>query len=280
MKRPDIRENGSFVIIFTDLDDTLLDHDSYDWEKAKPSLTYCQKTGIPVILVSSKTRAEIAELHKAMALKTPFVSENGGGIFFPKDFFEGDTDKEFTQIGDMWKIELGTPYKILVKELKEIGHELGVVLRGFSDMTPKEVSEVTGLSEDGSVLALSREFDEPFIISGKNDIDRAALERVAAKRGLKISRGGRFFHLHGNNDKGEAVGRLLSFYREKYGPVFALALGDSPNDYGMFRRVDQPILIRSERTFPGIESEFPGIIITDQPGPEGWNSVVLGLLNL
>jgi mannosyl-3-phosphoglycerate phosphatase len=279
MVKADKKGNESFIIIFTDLDDTLLDHDSYDWEKAKPSLAYCQKTGIPVILVSSKTRVEIAELHMTMGLNTPFVSENGGGIFFPLDFFEGNAGKDFMQIGDVWKLELGIPYRNLVKELKEIGRELGVILRGFSDMTPKEVSELTGLSEERSLLALSREFDEPFIIAGKDDIDSAALERVAAKKGLRISRGGRFFHLHGNNDKGEAISRLLSFYREKHGPVFALALGDSPNDFDMFRRVDQPILVRSEKTFPGIESEFPGIIITDKPGPEGWNSAVLGLLN-
>ena len=74
---------AGFFLIFSDLDDTLLEHDSYRWEKAGPALGYCINSNIPVILVSSKTRVEIQAIHRAMGLDFPFVSENGGGIFFP-----------------------------------------------------------------------------------------------------------------------------------------------------------------------------------------------------
>ena len=146
-------------------------------------------------------------------------------------------------------------------------------------MTAKEVSEITGLSEQKSLLALSREFDEPFIILGKNDIDGATLDRVAAKRGLRISRGGRFFHLHGNNDKGEAISRLLSIYQERFGPIFAVALGDSPNDFSMLKRVTHPVLIRSSRQFPELQDLIPGLQVTKEKGPKGWNAAVLDLLH-
>ncbi len=273
----DIKEKRQ-IIIFTDLDDTLLDHVSYRWEMAEPALEFCKKLGIPVIPVSSKTRAEIEKIHKAMGLHTPFISENGGGVFFPQDFFEDDPGRGFIKTGSLWKLELGTPYEILARSLKEIGCELNMDLRGFSNMTLKEVSWLTGLSEEDSLASMSREFDEPFLLTDIDKADVTALERAAAKRGLKISQGGRFFHLHGNNDKGEAIMRLLSFYTARYRTIFSIALGDSPNDFSMFKRVDKPVLVRSEKVFPGLESEFPGIIITNKPGPEGWNSAVLSLL--
>lgn len=45
-------------ILFTDLDGTLLDHESYEWKEAKPALDLCKERRVPIILVSSKTRAE------------------------------------------------------------------------------------------------------------------------------------------------------------------------------------------------------------------------------
>ena len=74
------------AIIFTDLDGTLLDHSSYQWDRAKPALDLCQRFHVPVVLVSSKTRAEMVKLKDELGLSHPFISENGGGIFFPKEF--------------------------------------------------------------------------------------------------------------------------------------------------------------------------------------------------
>jgi len=41
----------SLIVIFTDLDGTLLDHDSYSWEEAVPALERCKGLRVPVILV-------------------------------------------------------------------------------------------------------------------------------------------------------------------------------------------------------------------------------------
>ena len=47
-------------IFFSDLDGTLLDHENYDWSAAKPALSELKRQGLPLILASSKTAAEIA----------------------------------------------------------------------------------------------------------------------------------------------------------------------------------------------------------------------------
>ncbi len=43
------------TLVFTDLDGTLLNHDDYSWEAARPALEELQRQSIPLILVSSKT---------------------------------------------------------------------------------------------------------------------------------------------------------------------------------------------------------------------------------
>lgn len=269
----------SFFLIFSDLDDTLLDHYSYKWEKAEPALKHCINSNIPVILVSSKTRAEIQTIHSTMGLDFPFISENGGGIYFPLRYEKDLNSSDFSISEGLIKFTLGKPYKELIVYLKEIAEETGMKLRGFSQMNCKEVMYLTGLKEGPCIKALEREFDEPFLVDEQEDIDTELLYSSAEKRGLRISEGGRFFHLHGDSDKGKAVDWLISFYK-KQGSVYTIALGDSPNDFGMFDVVDQPVLIKSSRCFAdiNIKERYPGIIVTDKNGPEGWNETVMRLL--
>lgn len=268
------------ILIFTDLDDTLLDHTSYRWDKAEPALNLCLRSHIPVIMVSSKTCAEIVILLQEMKLSYPFISENGGGIFFPKGSFNkappGTVLAEKTP--NLWRWSMGTPYESLVRGLQEIREELGWPIRGFSEMTTEEISHLTGLDLEGSRRAAKREYDEPFILLEQENRDLGLLHEAAEKKELKITAGGRFYHLHGKNDKGKAVKKIISWYKESYPRIFSIALGDSPIDFSMFKCVDQPVLIRSSRQFTGLDKKIPGLKITREKGPEGWNSAVLEIV--
>lgn len=96
------------LIIFTDLDGTLLDEE-YSWDKAKPALDLIKKLQIPLVICSSKTRNEIEEYRHPFGVNDPFISENGGAVFIPKDYFPF----KFTyDKGDSYFIiELGAPYR-------------------------------------------------------------------------------------------------------------------------------------------------------------------------
>jgi mannosyl-3-phosphoglycerate phosphatase len=270
-------DNSLFFLVFTDLDGTLLDHDSYQWEKAKPALSYCRNTGTPVIIVSSKTRSEIEIIQRDMNLNFPFISENGGGIYFPGNFLNVQSIKGILPAGDKFKLTLGKPYDYLVSQLDEISKETGIRVQGFSQMSRKEIISLTGLTAEECGRAVRRDFDEPFIILDKES-GETAINSSAEKRGLKVTEGGRFYHLHGQSDKGKAVKHLVSIYKGIYSKIFSFVLGDSPNDFAMFKYADQAVLIRSEKQFDNLEERFPGIVVTETRGPEGWNSAILDLL--
>jgi len=264
-------------VIFTDLDGTLLDHDSYEWAAAKPALDLCKARQVPVVLVSSKTRAEMNPLRQELGLTAPFISENGGGIYFPK---EGKIEPppEALLDKDLWKWSLGMEYTHLVRSLREIREQLRLTIRGFSDMTPEEIAARTGLEMEKSLLAAMREYDEPFILLQEDDRTAERLRQAAVQRGLQISRGGRFYHLHGALDKGDAVQRLTALYRARHSDVKTLGLGDSPNDFPLLRKVDHPFLLGSPGRFPEIETELPELKLMEHPGPRGWNEAVLDVL--
>ena len=64
------------LIVFSDLDGSLLDHDTYDWAPARPALEALRESGIPLVLVSSKTLAELDDYRRQLDLRHPVVAEN------------------------------------------------------------------------------------------------------------------------------------------------------------------------------------------------------------
>ena len=60
-------------LIVTDLDGTLLDHHDYSFEAASASLQDIRALNIPLILASSKTRAEILQLQTELQIDYPFI---------------------------------------------------------------------------------------------------------------------------------------------------------------------------------------------------------------
>ncbi len=281
-------------VIFTDLDGTLLDHDSYSWAEASPALELCRERGIPVVLATSKTRSEIEPLHESLRLSAPFISENGGGIFFPQETdrntlfgslrtdaipMEKEAETVLSENGQrrFRKVSLGVHYERLVEIFREVRNETGVEMRGFSDMDAKEISRLTGLDETGARLAAKREFDEPFLFQSSSG-KMAFLKEAMGRKGLEIVSGGRFFHLTGKNDKGHAMDLLVSWYIRRHEKVLTIALGDSPNDFGMLERSHFPVLVASSKDYSSLKSTIPGLTITEQKGPKGWNKAVLQIL--
>ncbi len=272
--------DAPFYVVFTDLDGTLLDHNTYEWKEAEPALNLCKKLNVPLVFVSSKTRAEMEQLRSRMSIEDPFITENGGGIFFSNTAFKG-MPPDSSPVADtdgLWKCPQGLAYTHLTSALKEIRKELGLNLRGFADMSVDEISHLTGLDPGGSRLAAAREFDEPFIITGDQPPDENVLIKAAEKRGLSISIGGRFYHLQGGNDKGRSMKMIISQYKQSHERVISIALGDSPNDFPMLEGADYPVLVKSQRNFSILKNKIPRLSFSPEMGPVGWNSAVLDIL--
>jgi mannosyl-3-phosphoglycerate phosphatase len=232
------------LIVITDLDGTLLDHENYSFGGAAPALDVIRDLQIPLVIVTSKTRAEVSRLRARLNVPGPDIVENGS-----------------------WSRDYGW----ICSALEETAAETGVTVRGFHNMTPEEISEISGLPSDVATLAAQREFSEPFSI-----LDEAqAPELVAAleKKGLQWTRGGRFYHVFERGGKAAAVAELLRQYPDST----SVGLGDAPNDIGFLQLVDYPVIVNSPRACELIAA-VPKASVTRQPAPEGWSEVLLPLL--
>jgi mannosyl-3-phosphoglycerate phosphatase len=266
------------ILIFTDLDGTLLNHEDYSFEDALPSMHRIRQAGIPLIFTTSKTRRETEHLQRDMEIDDPFIVENGAAIYFPPkytEFFLEDTlhDPPF-QVSQV--IQLGISYDRIRSFIEEVREKFNI--RGFGDMSVQEVSKITGLSLSHAGFAKAREYTEPFIMDPAQDI--YALQGLAVGYGIKITKGGRFHHMIGvNQDKGEAVKVVKDIFNQKKGEKhLTIGLGDSLNDVPMLNNMDIPVIIPHPKK-GYLEATFPGLIRAGEPGSKGWNDVIERLLN-
>lgn len=257
------------LIVVTDLDGTLLDHHDYGFTAALPALRELEKHGIPLVLNSSKTAREMLELRLALGNREPFVVENGAGIYAPLGGGGGDVEA-------FERIVLGTKRSHILRVVRRLREEKGYRFRGFADMDAAALSACTGLAPEEAERALARDFTEPLLWEDspeRLDEFRAALR----PHDIVTVQGGRFLHLSGPVDKGQAIAWLKAWYGGGGAAPRVIALGDSDNDRAMLEAADIAVVVRSPvRPPPALN--HPAVQVTKEEGPAGWNSALLALL--
>jgi mannosyl-3-phosphoglycerate phosphatase family protein len=278
----DMKSAKSSLIIFTDLDGTLIDSE-YTFSNALPALNILKDRSVPLIFCSSKTQREIEVYRDRIGNTAPFIPENGGGIYIPNDYFSSGvlSDLEsgrihFDKDNGFLVLRLGALYDDLRSVILKLRNE-GFRITGFGDMSTEQLMNATGLSEFEAVLAKERGFDEPFEIDRDETRTDEILERIR-KAGYRVTQG-RFHHILGESDKGKAVSILIDCYKRQLGNIFTVGIGDSPNDLPMLETVDYPVAVKKEDGTFDTSLDLPWIHKSDGIGPEGWNRAVLDLLS-
>jgi mannosyl-3-phosphoglycerate phosphatase family protein len=264
------------LVIITDVDGSLLDQETYSYADSLPAISKLLSLQVPLVLCSSKTRAEIRRLRDELHLNDPFIVENGGAICAPEQYFPFPL-RGFNVAGPFQELELGTRVAILRQVLIDTATQCGVKVRFFGSMPVEEIAGLTGLTTEQAALAQEREYGEPFLINGKN---QDKLIRALIGKGFSVTHGERFFYLTGNHDKGKAVKILLSLYKRMEGKITTVGLGNSANDFSLLCQVDRPVIVRKPDGCwdQEITEKLPSAERTEAKGPLGWREAIDKLL--
>ena len=258
-------------LVVTDLDGSLLDHHTYDFSPAAPWLARLKQLGVPVIPVSSKTRAELIPLRELLGLTaTPFVAENGAVIGLPPGWCHARLDRPGSARDGVVVKHTGVDVGFIGARLKIWRERLGLRFTRMSELSTQQIMQLTGLDETRARAAQQREGSEPLIWQD----DEQALEafrRALAGDGLELTQGGRFWHVMGRaSDKGSAVAWLIKRFSALRGSApIVLGLGDGPNDITMLEAVDQAVVIRGCHGLE-VSPQSGALYRTEATGPLGW----------
>ena len=154
-------------IIFTDLDGTLLDHNTYSHDAAKDMLMSLHKARIPVIPTTSKTYEELKVLRGQIGLDGPFIIENGAAIHIPHGFFRQKPMQTQWQNG-YWLRQFTSRKQYWLSLIDQVREEYQGEFTHFANMSIKDIQDATGLNEQDAVRASKRQYGEPVMWLGSD----------------------------------------------------------------------------------------------------------------
>ncbi len=261
------------LIIFTDLDGTLLNLNNYKFDKAVQALEMVRKNRVPLIFCSAKTIAEQIYYRNIFSLNHPFIVENGGAVCIEKNYFSFEYEYSTTEHG-FNTIVLGSPVDVINKAVEDIRDKTGLKITTYADMSINDICAVTDLDKDKAARALQRKYSQTVTFAEDKDI----FIKEVRKRGFQCVEGGRFHTVMGTNNKGKAVSIIKELYEnELKSPVTTVGVGDSQNDIPMLQAVDIPVLVKKHNGF-WQETDLHRLYMADKVGPAGWNQAVISIL--
>jgi mannosyl-3-phosphoglycerate phosphatase len=254
------------VIVFTDLDGTLLDHDDYSYAAARPALARLRETGIPLVLCTSKTGAEILAMRENPDFRDcAAIVENGAGVL--------PAGASSTQPAPT--------HARLMRLLQQLPTTLGAGFSGFSSWDAETLIARTGLDPASARRAARRDYSEPGLWAG-TDQARQIFVQELAKLGITAQSGGRFMTLGFDANKADRMLEMIADCRAQHRCVTAIALGDAPNDIAMLQGADIGVVIPNPAhagTMQLAGDSNGHIVYANAAGPVGWNACLLNLLN-
>ncbi|NVK17997.1 MAG: HAD-IIB family hydrolase [Methylocystaceae bacterium] len=253
------------LLVFTDLDGSLLDHETYSFSSAQSALDRLKSHHVPIILTTSKTYAEVVDLQKELGINDPCIVENGSAIYMGSSGFS-----QALAVGDAQIF--GRSYQSICTFIEQLPKNIRVSLTGFADLSAQEVAQVTGLPIEKAEKAKNRLASEPFQWTGAPEGLRE-LEKLLDGQDMALLQGGRFYHIVSKVDKSLALDWLAKKAKSVYNAVdfHTVALGDGPNDEKMIASADTGIVIANpDGVALTIKGAFGKIKYPKAPGPAGW----------
>jgi mannosyl-3-phosphoglycerate phosphatase len=230
------------LLVFTDLDGMLLATHTHDWQEVAPTLAELRRQKIPLILCTSKTRAEVDALRRTIGHHDPYIAENGGILVLPWELLgtqimRGLKPREFV-------VQLGWNYPEILRALTNLSRLAKVEVRGFDEMTAEEIARTTGRTPADARRARRREASECFQFIDADPARIQDFRRIARAGGMQVAQGEAFWHLTAGTDKAQAMGLLSCLYEFVEGVrVRTIVVGDADFDLPKLEQADLAILV-------------------------------------
>ena len=251
------------ILIFTDLDGSLLHRDTFKFDEVKDYLIQLISKGIFIIPNTSKTEKEILEFLNDLGSSLPFISENGAAIN-GLDLLNTNFPKEL--ILSREKENLLSIFKNIVPK------NLQSKCKWLSDMNKIKQSLIFGLKDKKLNMALDRKYTIPFLFEGTKN-EKNELSKIIKKQDLYLQEGGRVINLTDKVNKAKALRVFVRFFKKNNLNVKTIAVGDNYNDLEMLKTSDFPCLVFNDK-FNLDKIHINNLITSNKPSPEGWADVI------
>ena len=258
-------------LIFSDLDGTFLNHHTYSYGSLKNYINNLDLE-FELIFVTSKTFEEILNIQNKIEINHPFIAENGACIFFPPGYLKltRNTQENFFihksyycyKMSNLKSEDLINSFSDLKKKYK---------FCFYSELSNKSLCELTNLKLRDAKNSKNRLFTNPIFWKDTNEqMLNFKSDVMKIKKGLKILKGGRFFHISDNYNKAKAVTNFIKIIKSISNDRFlTVSLGDSENDICMLESTHYSCIVKREENKISLKKK-DNIYFSKTEAPDGW----------
>ena len=258
------------IIIFTDLDGTLLNEENFSFKQIITFIKNLLKLdNFFIFFISSKTKEEMINLRKKMNINVPLIYENGAGIY----------DLKFCNlIKEPLKKNIVLAKQKIIEIKKKTNLFLGLKssIRFLDSMDFKEVKMILGLPTDEIQFAIDRKFSRLFLFDGVE----SNLKNQALEHGLSINKGGRVYSISDNFTKADAFKFVKKKIKKNYPHSSFIGIGDSENDKKLLEAVDFACIIKNKNKKLNLNKKTNFIFRSKYEAPFGWREIIKKVMKL
>ena len=252
------------IIIFTDLDGSLLDKNTFEFDEIEDYFRELISLGIKIIPNSSKTEAELSDFNNRYNLNLSFIAENGSSIHGLNLMHKNLPEKIIlSRSAD----EIYNVYN--QKITPELKAKITFILR----LKLKERKEIFGLPLDKMRLAVKRDHSIPIQFNG-TEIEKNEFIKIMNDSGLTIQTGGRIMNICDNVNKSKAMSKTMELINKEIdNEIITIGVGDNQNDIDMLKHSDYPCLVKNN-SFDSSLLNIDNLIKSTELSPRGWADVI------
>ncbi len=187
-----------------------------------------EEAEFPCIWMTSLTRAQLDEPRRRLGHNGPFIGESGCGVYLPEDYFHLKSGNTI-RLGRFTCIPIAKPQPAAAEALEELSSDLGISAVSLRSLSPRELSQNTGLPPSEAEQIRMRDFDELFFFAGASESNIAKFTDEAALRGLSLQNLGAFWSLSCGADFAKCIRELGGLYdRALRAHAFRVGVATSP----------------------------------------------------
>ena len=265
----EIKQIKKTIVIFTDLDETLLKENKYHYNILNSFIKKLLKFGFIIIPVTSKTYLEVIDTLTHIKYKLPFSVENGAAYYLP---IKNTKDYIYKKILNPYAVNKTIIRKILNKNIFKNYLQNIKFIENLPSIDQKKITKLNNKQLENFN---SRQYSLPVLLNGDKYFKKN-FEASLLKYNLKVIFGGKLNNISGLHSKLNSLNFFTNQYKKKLRTkkIITISLGDHQNDTEILNYSNYSGIIKNE-TYKVINLKKKNNIFRSfTSAPYGWVEVL------
>ena len=185
---------------------------------------------IPCVWVTKRNRHQLDSAIRMLGQGVPFIAESGSGVYLPEGYFNLRPER-IVRFARFTCIPVAAPLPAATHALELLAEETNIEVVPLRSLSPRELSQNTGLRQRDAELLRQRDFEEYFFFAGASDAEIKRFAEEAKRRNLQLRPRENLWSIVPGSNIATCVRELNKLYdRAMKGTAYRVAIAAAPGD--------------------------------------------------